>query len=203
MKKLMFAICLMALVLSAPAVASAMNFGYIDAGKLFAKYNETQKTKSYLETEKSKLQQDLDTKKKTVADLDGKYVELAKKVQALRDSKKEAEAKALEPQLKQQRELLANASSDLEKFFQESQKRLYELEDEKMGNLSKALDEKVDAVIKRVATQKGLEAVFEKRFCYFGGLDITDEVISILNGGVAGAPAPAPATAPAPKKGNK
>ena len=199
MKKRLWAMCAIGAFLCVPTMSFAMNFGYVDAAKLFSKYNETQKTKSILEGEKGKLQQELDAKKKEVADLDAKYVETAKKMQALRDAKKEAEAKALEGQLKAQREALANVSGELEKFFQQSQKRLYELEDEKMGNLSKALDEKVDAVIKKIATAKQLEAVFEKRFCYFGGVDITDEVISTLN---AGAAAPAPATAPA-KKGGK
>jgi Skp family chaperone for outer membrane proteins len=190
---------LIAVCFAFPSDALAMKFGTIDAAKLFSKYSETQKTKSYLESEKTKLQKELDTRKKTVADLDGKYVETAKKLQALRDGKKEAEAKALEGQLKTQREALANASSELEKFFQESQKRLYEIEEQKMGDLSKNLDTKVDQVIQKVATSKGFEAVFEKRFCYFGGEDITEEVIGILNVGSAQVPASTPA-APARNK---
>jgi Skp family chaperone for outer membrane proteins len=200
MKKTILSVVFAGSLLAFPLAASAMNFGYVDAAKLFSKYNETQKTKSLLETEKSKLQIQLDSKKKEVADLDGKYVETAKKVQALRDAKKDAEAKALEVQLKAQRDALANVSAELEKFFQESQKRLYELEDEKMGSLSQDLDKKVDDVIKKIATSKGLQAVFEKRFCYFGGTDITEDVIKALNTG-AGA-APAPAVAPV-KKGGK
>ena len=178
-----------------------MNFGFVDAGKLFNKYNETQKTKTVLEGEKVKLQQTLDAKKKEVADLDAKYAETAKKIMALRDGKKEKDAAALEPTLRSQREALANADNELKKFFEESQKRLYELEEEKMGSLSKVLDEKVDSVIKRVATAKNLEAVFEKRFCYFGGLDITDEVLAALNAEKAASEAPA--AAPARKSGTK
>ncbi|MBF0498514.1 MAG: OmpH family outer membrane protein [Candidatus Riflebacteria bacterium] len=184
-----------------PAIASAFSFGYVDAGKLFNKYNETQKTKSILEGEKGKLQQTLDAKKKEVADLDEKYAETAKKIMGLRDAKKEKEAAALEPTLKTQREALANADNELKKFFEDSQKRLYELEEEKMGSLSKVLDEKVDEVIKRVAASKSLEAVFEKRFCYFGGVDITEDVLSILNAEKAAANAPA--AAPAKKSGSK
>ncbi len=206
MKKMMVSVALVcALFIAGPAWA--FNFGLVDASKVFAKFNETQKTKSLLEGEKTKMQQQLDAKKKDVADADAKYLELAKKIQTLRDQKKDAEAKAMEAQLKAQREALANANSELQKFFEESQKRLYDLEEEKMGNLSKALDEKVDAVIKKIAQAKGLEAVFEKRMCYFPGdddakkIDITDDVIAALNTGAAAAPAAAPA-APA-KKGGK
>ncbi len=188
-----------------PAASFALQFGYVDAAKLFNKYSETQKTKTYLESEKSKLQTQLDSKKKEVSDLNEKYLETAKKIQDLRDSKKEAEAKALEGQLKAQREALANANDQLQKFFSESQERLYTLEDEKMGSLSKVLDEKVDAVISQIAKSKGLEAVFEKRFCYFGGVDITEEVIAALNAaGMGAAPAAAkPATPKGSKKGNQ
>jgi len=203
MKKFFWMTCFSLVFLWSAIPAFAFNFGYVDAAKIFSKYSETQKTKNYLESEKGKLQNELDAKKKLVADLDAKYVETAKKLQALRDAKKDNEAKALESQLKAQREALANASSDLEKFFQESQKKLYELEDQKMGDLSKVLDEKVDAVIKKIAAAKALEAVFEKRFCYFGGVDITDEVLAALNSGGAAMPANSPAPQPTPKKGGK
>lgn len=204
MKKVFVSVAVMCAMFAAGPVF-AFNFGLVDASKVFAKFNETQKTKSLLEGEKTKMQQQLDAKKKDVADADAKYLDLAKKIQTLRDQKKEAEAKAMEGQLKAQREALANANSELQKFFEESQKRLYDLEEEKMGNLSKALDEKVDAVIKKIAVAKGLEAVFEKRMCYFPGddaakkIDITEDVIAALNAGAA-APAAAPAT-PAKKGG--
>lgn len=194
--KLSVRYCTFAVMLCFVASASfALQFGYVDAAKIFAKYTETQKTKDYLESEKAKLQKTLDSKKNELTDLNTKYMQTAKKIQDLRDAKKEAEAKKLEPQLKAEREALANANSEIQKYFEESQKRLYEMEDEKMGNLSKHLDETVDNVIKKIATGKGLEAVFEKRFCYFGGVDITEEVLTELNRlGTAAAPAAKPKT---------
>ncbi|RCK79821.1 MAG: Outer membrane protein H precursor [Candidatus Ozemobacter sibiricus] len=185
------------LLVFAGSTVFAFQFGYVDAAKIFAKYSETQKTKELLESEKAKLQKQLDAKKQELTDLNTRYMQTAKQIQDLRDAKKEAEAKKLEPKLKAEREALANANSEIQKFFEESQKRLYELEDEKMGALSKTLDDTVDLVIKKIAAAKGLEAVFEKRFCYFGGIDITDEVLAELNKGKAPATA-APAATPAP-----
>ncbi|MBI3038786.1 OmpH family outer membrane protein [bacterium] len=184
-KKLFYFVFIAVYLIFSPTVFS-FNFGYVDAGKLFNNYAETKKTKGFLESEKGKLQQELDAKKKEVADLDAKYLEIAKKLQALRDSKKDAEAKSLETQLRAQREALSKSNEELQKFFEESQKRLYQLEDDKMGKLTKVLDERVDNVIKQIATSKQLEAVFEKRFCYFGGVDITEEVIATLNAGGPG-----------------
>ena len=124
-------------------VASAYEFGVVDAGQIFNKYAETQKTKKVLEGQKEKLQQDLEARKGEVKKLDDEYVATAKKMQDLRDGKKEKEAQALEPKLTELRKQLAQKSGELQKFFEESQKSLYEMEEKEMGSLSKTLDEKL------------------------------------------------------------
>ena len=192
MKKLAVLICTILSYCLFPSIAGAFDFGYVDAAKIFSMYSETQKTKSFLEQEKAKLQVDLDKRKKSLEDLDSKYVDTAKKIQEHRDARREGEARKLENQLKTQRDQLANANMELQKFFEESQRKLYELEEDKMSNLSRTLDEVVDKVIQRIAAQKKLQAVFEKRFCYFGGQDITDEVIAALNAGAETQPAQQP-----------
>jgi len=122
-------------------------------------------------------------------------------MQELRDAKKEKDAQALEPKLKDLRQQLAQKQSELQKFFEESQKALYEMEEKEMGNLSKNLDERVDTVIKQIAQKHKIKAVFEKRFFYYGEesivKDITEEVLQALN---TGSPAKAPAKAPAKGK---
>lgn len=186
-------------LLALPSAALALNFGYIDTAKMQANYNEMKKVRSLLESEKAKLQTTLDTKKKEVGEIDKKMADLAQKLTAARDAKKDKEAAGFEGQMRAQREALVNADNELRKFFEDSQKRLLELEEEKMGSLYKVLDDKLDAVVKKVATSKNLEAVFEKRMCFFGGVDVTDEVVASLN---AGTSAPAEPAAPA-KKGGK
>lgn len=191
-------------LLCCPLFAGAFQFGTVDAAKLFAEYSETQKTKAYLESEKGKLQQTLDVKKKALAELDDSYLATAKKIQELRDAKKEAEARKLEEQLKGQREKLVEAKTDMEKFYAESQRHLYEIEEKQMGSLSKDLDEQVDRVIQQIAAQKQLEAVFEKRFCYQGGIDITEAVIAALNAARGAPPKVQPKQAqPQPRKPGK
>ncbi|MFZ5949536.1 MAG: OmpH family outer membrane protein [Candidatus Rifleibacteriota bacterium] len=185
MKKQMLKLLLAAGLVASPIIASAAEFGIVDAAKIFNKYNETQKTKQVLESEKEKLQKELEAKKAAVKKLDDEYVAVAKKMQELRDSKKEAEASKSEAKLKELRQQLAKESGELQKFFEESQKRLYDMEEKEMGSLSKALDEKVDSVIKQIATKHKIKAVFEKRFFYYGDeavvKDITEEVLAALN----------------------
>lgn len=185
MKKQMLKHILVTGLLINPIMAFAVEFGVVDAAKVFSKYNETQKTKRVLESHKEKLQKELEAKKAVVQKLDEEYVAIAKKIQELRDSKKEAEASKLEPSLKELRTKLAKKSGELEKFFKESQQKLYEMEEKEMGALSKTLDEKVDKIIKQIATKHKIKAVFEKRFFYYGDenvvKDITEEVLEALN----------------------
>ncbi len=204
MKKQLLKLCLAAGLVASPMVASAYEFGVVDAGQIFNKYTETQKTKKVLEGEKEKLQKDLEARKESVKKLDDEYVSVAKKMQELRDGKKEKEAQALEPKLTELRKELAQKSGELQKFFEDSQKTLYEREEKEMGSLSKNLDEKVDQVIKQVAKKNNIKAVFEKRFFYWGDeqtvKDLTEEVLAALNAGKApAAAAPAPAAKPAGK----
>ncbi|MDD2999438.1 MAG: OmpH family outer membrane protein [Candidatus Riflebacteria bacterium] len=185
MKKQLLRLCLAAGLVASPMIASAFDFGVVDAGQIFNKYTETQKTKKVLEGEKAKLQQELESRKESVKKIDDEYVSTAKKMQELRDAKKEKEAQSLEPKLKDLRQQLAQKSGDLQKYFEESQKTLYDMEEKQMGSLSKALDEKVDAVIKQVAQKHSIKAVFEKRFFYWGDekvvKDLTEEVLQALN----------------------
>jgi len=185
MKKHFLKLCLAAGLVASPMVAFAFEFGVVDAGQIFNKYSETQKTKKVLEGQKEKLQKDLESRKADVQKLDDEYLNTAKRMQELRDSKKEKDAQALEPKLRDIRQQLAQKQSELQKFFEESQKALYEMEEKEMGALSKDLDERVDSVIKLVAQRHKMKAVFEKRFFYYGEentvKDITEEVLQALN----------------------
>lgn len=186
MKKQLLRVCLAAGLAASPMIACAYEFGVVDAGQIFNKYTETQKTKKVLEGEKEKLQVDLEARKQAVKKLDDEYLSIAKRLQELRDAKKEKEAVALEPKLKELRQQLSQKTSELQKFFEDSQKNLYDMEEKEMGTLSKTLDEKVDNVIKQVALKHSIKAVFEKRFFYYGDdktvKDITEEVLQALNG---------------------
>lgn len=172
-------------LIACPMMASALDFGVIDAAQVFNKYNETQKTKSMLESKKASLQNDLEKKKAEVKKLDDEYVKLAKETQDLRDKKKDVSAN--EKKLTELRKTLATKQGELQKFFETSQKDLYALEEKEMGALSKNLDAKVDGVIEKIAKNYKLKAVFEKRSVYWQDpaacKDITDEVIKSLNGG--------------------
>ena len=183
MRKSIVKFLLIAGLVACPLMVSAAEFGIIDAAQIFNKYNETQKTKNMLESKKASLQTELEKRKKEVKDLNDKYVELAKDTQKKRDAKKDVTAN--EKQIAELRKQLATKEGELQKFFEESQKSLYALEEKEMGALSKNLDAKVDVVIEKIAKNYKLKAVFERRGVYWQDKtackDITDEVIKALN----------------------
>lgn len=172
-------------LVACPMMASAFDFGVIDAAQVFNKYNETQKTKNMLESKKSTLQADLELKKNEVKKLDEEYVKLAKATQELRDKKKDVSAN--EKKMTELRKSLAVKQAELQKFFETSQKDLYAMEEKEMSALSKNLESKVDTVIGKIAKNYKLKAVFEKRGIYWQDTsackDITEEVIKSLNSG--------------------
>jgi len=168
-----------------PIMVSAAEFGIIDAAQIFNKYSETQKTKNMLESKKAALQKKLEEKKDEVKKLNDKYLELAKDIQKKRDAKKDVSAS--EKQMADIRKQLTAKDADLQKFYQDSQRDLYAMEEKEMGALSKNLDSKVDAIIEKISKNYKLKAVFEKRSVYWQDKtackDITEEVIKSLNSG--------------------
>lgn len=185
MRKSIVKFLLIAGLVACPLMVSAAEFGIIDAAQIFNKYNETQKTKTMLENKKASLQADLEKKKAEVKTLNDKYIDLAKDTQKKRDSKKDVSAN--EKQMADLRKQLTAKESELQKFYEESQKGLYALEEKELGALSKNLDAKVDTVIDKIAKKYKLKAVLEKRSVYWKDpkacQDITDEVIKALNAG--------------------
>lgn len=196
MKKYVLQLCLAAAFAAAPAIAfAAAEFGLIDTAKVREGSTEIQKTHKSLENQKDKLQKELEAKRDRLKKLDDEYVSVAKQIQELRDKKKDKEAQNLEGKLKELRQKLAKETSEVQRFFEESQKGLYALERKELSSLHKSIDSRLDSVIAEIAKRNKLKAVFEKAFCFYTDpsvvKDITEEVIKKLNGS---------ATAPKSKK---
>lgn len=179
-------VCLMlGCLLLSPSGVFAAKFGLIDAQKIFAQFSETQKTKEYLESKKGKLQEELESKKAALDKLDKEYLAIAEQMQELRSKKKENEARALEPKLGELRQALAKQSEELQQFFETSQRSLYALEEQEMHSLSEVLEKRVDELTAKIAKERGITAVFEKKVTYYVDPkeveDITEEIIKRLN----------------------
>jgi Skp family chaperone for outer membrane proteins len=85
-------------------------------------------------------------------------------------------------------EISRSRRNDLQQLAVEVERELRQ----RQGDLGVALMEPVQAAVNQVATEKGLALVIEKRWVYFGGEDITEAVIALVN--AAGAAAAQPET---------
>jgi len=81
------------------------------------------------------------------------------------------------------REILRARQSDLQKLAMQVEGELKG----KQAQLGAALMEPVQAAVNKIAADRGLTIVLEKRWVYFGGEDITEAVIELVNAAGAAA----------------
>jgi outer membrane protein len=126
-------------------------------------------------------------------ELDAKQTELQKQREEI-----EKQAKVLSQQALQKRmEEWQKQMVELQTVFVEYNKELQK----KQGELTQPIYGKIVAMLRRLATQEGYDAILEKQAVPYmrNDLDLTDKVIQLYNSGGGGA-APASSAAPAPAK---
>jgi outer membrane protein len=69
----------------------------------------------------------------------------------------------------------------MDKELDELAQKLQEELRKKQEEIGKKLDQAIQQAINTVATQKSIPAVFDKSAVLYGGQDITDEVLAVLN----------------------
>ncbi len=130
--------------------------------------------------------------------------------------KRQQELDAKQTELQKQREEIEKqakvlSQQALQKRMEEWQKQMVELQtvfvdynkelQKKQGELTQPIYGKIVAMLRRLATQEGYDAILEKQAVPYmrNDLDLTDKVIQLYNSGGGGA-APASSAAPAPAK---
>jgi outer membrane protein len=189
------AACLVAIaaILVAPGAFAQTKFAVVDVQRAVMENEDGLRAQATLKKFFDKRQQELDAKQNELQK-EREDIEKQQKVlsqQALQKRMDEWQKKALE----------------LQSVFVEYNKELQK----KQGELTQPIYGKVVAILRRLATTDGYDAILEKQAVPYmrSDLDLTDKVIQLYNGGAAGsapaptggatgaAPAPAPAPAPA------
>ena len=133
-------------------------------------------------------------------ELDGRQSELAKEKEDI-----EKQVKVLpQAQLQKRMEDWQKKASELQAVFVEYNKELQK----KQSEMTQPIYGKVVALLRRIATQEGYDAILEKQAVPYmrSDLDLTDKIIQLYNGGGAAADkpaAPAASGAAAPKPAPK
>lgn len=169
MKKLLLAAVMTAMM--APS-ALAYTVGYVDTQQLF------KETKS-IKRAQEEIRQQEDRYRKQIQHEESKFQrelnERQKKVEDARKAGKEAEAQKLTEQYTKElggmRERLQRLTADLTKKAQDL-------------NASRSVKVKamVESAIKKIAASKKIDLVIDKQAVFYGGVDLTKDVVRQLNG---------------------
>ncbi|MGM0507598.1 MAG: OmpH family outer membrane protein [Fusobacteriota bacterium] len=151
-------ILVMSLIASLTIMANGV--GYVDTQKVLQNCKETESTQKFLETKKAELQEELDSEK---TKLEEKQNELSQKDRDLTDSEKQE---------------LQEMQEKFQVKYQQMQQNLNVLQE----TMYEKLRSGIDTAIKEVAKQEKYDTVFDKSVIYYGGDDLTKEVIDFLTG---------------------
>ncbi|MDD2714545.1 MAG: OmpH family outer membrane protein [Candidatus Wallbacteria bacterium] len=143
--------------------AADLKIGYVDYEKVFSAYYKTDAVNADLKKRTDDWQKKLDTNKTEIAGLKEAY---DKKEPTLSDDLKKTERKKIMDKLQEYQDM----GQDLTGKLKEMQFNEYE-----------KLKKEIDIVIKDLGAKKGYTAILDRNAVYFGGEDLTDEVISIIN----------------------
>lgn len=138
----------------------AGGFGYVNTDEVLRNYPETQRTQKFLEEKKADMQKNLDIANKEL------IVE-----------QKELELKG-EAATKEEKDAFAKYQKTYKAQFDKMQ---YDL-DSLQYNMFEKLKSDISTAIDQVAKEKELDSVLDAAVVYYGGNDITKDIIEFLSG---------------------
>ncbi|GEM_PF-572900 len=137
-------------------------FGYAELNKVFQSYTDTQKVISYLKDKENAIKDQLKQEQDKIMKWRDSWAN-DKKLSKDEKKKKEDELYQRLMQLQQMRD------------------SMYAQLDQMRRNYEKKLEDVIIKAAEELAKQKGLAAIFDRRVVVFGGIDVTDDLIKLLN----------------------
>jgi outer membrane protein len=162
-KLVVLGIAIIGLALFVGSAQAADKFGYIDLSRTFSEYN---KTKGYDKTLSDKEKTYTEERDKKVADLKA----FQDKLTLLNDKEREAKSAELQAKVK-----------DFQDYDRQKQDTLRKEQDVRMKEILKDIEE----AVKKYSEKEGYTLVLNDRVLVYQtkSMDITSQVIAILNGG--------------------
>src|SRR5689334_18747699 len=176
-------------LLAPAAFAQSLKFAVVDVQRAVMETEDGLRAQATLKKFFDKRQQELDAKQ----------TELQKQREEIEKQSKVLSQQALQKRMEDWQKQMV----ELQTVFVEYNKELQK----KQGELTQPIYGKVVALLRRLATQDGYDAILEKQAVPYmrNDLDLTDKIIQMYNSGAppgpaaSGAPASAMPKAPAPK----
>ena len=181
--------------------AAAPNVGVVDAEEVMKKYGKAVAIQGEIQKSKDAAQAAINERGKEVDAIRAELEAIQKRGQSPLLS--EAGKKSVQTEFQAKVEVYQQRRAELEKFIQEANATIQQ----RQAEMTKTIGAEVRAEVEKLSKAKSLQLVLPKGISLYadGSLDITDEVVKVLNDNYkpAAAPeAPAPA-APAAPAGDK
>ena len=186
---------LFALVLATATVrAAAPNIGIVDADEVMKKYGKAVAIQGEIQKSKDAAQAAINERGKEVDAIRVELEGIQKRAQSPLLS--EAGKKSIQGEFQSKVEVYQQRRAELEKFIQEANGTIQQRQNE----MTKTIGAEVRAEVEKISKAKSLQLVLPKGISLYtdASLDITDEVVKVLNDNYKPAPAPAAGAAPAP-----
>lgn len=186
---------LFALVLATATVrAAAPNIGIVDADEVMKKYGKAVAIQGEIQKSKDAAQAAINERGKEVDAIRTELEGIQKRAQSPLLS--EAGKKSIQGEFQSKVEVYQQRRAELEKFIQEANGTIQQ----RQAEMTKTIGKEVRDEVEKISKAKSLQLVLPKGISLYtdASLDITDEVVKVLNDNYKPAPAPAAGAAPAP-----
>jgi Skp family chaperone for outer membrane proteins len=173
--------------------AAAPNIGVVDAEEVMKKYGKAVAIQGEIQKSKDAAQAAINERGKEVEGMIAELQAIQKRGQSPLLS--EAGKKSVQAELQSKSEVFQQRRGELEKFIQEANATIQQ----RQAEMTKTIGAEVRAEVEKISKVKSLQLVLPKGVSLYtdASLDITDEVIKVLNDGYKPAPAPVAPAAPA------
>ena len=173
--------------------AAAPNIGVVDAEEVMKKYGKAVAIQGEIQKSKDAAQAAINERGKEVEGMIAELQAIQKRGQSPLLS--EAGKKSVQAELQSKSEVFQQRRGELEKFIQEANATIQQ----RQAEMTKTIGAEVRAEVEKISKVKSLQLVLPKGVSLYtdASLDITAEVIKVLNDGYKPAPAPVAPAAPA------
>jgi outer membrane protein len=178
--------------------AAAPNVGVVDAEEVMKRYGKAVAIQGDIQKSKDAAQAAINERGKEVDAIRAELDAIQKRGQSPLLS--EAGKKSVQTEFQAKVEVYQQRGAELQKFIQEANATIQQ----RQAEMTKTIGAEVRAEVEKISKTKSLQLVLPKGISLYtdASLDITDEVVKVLNDNYKPAPAAAPA-APAAPAGDK
>ncbi|MBI6546524.1 MAG: OmpH family outer membrane protein [Cyanobacteria bacterium NC_groundwater_1444_Ag_S-0.65um_54_12] len=169
------------LLLASPALAGKAVLGFVDIARLQLEYSAAQEVRAELAAEELKFQAELREGQQRISESEQR---IASMDVAIRTATGDIAIRAGQENQRQVEAILIKTRQEYENRLRDSRQRAVQLDRQLNGELLA----KVKMVIAEVAKRHSLDGVLDARASLYGALDLTDEILTILNATPSAAP---------------